>query len=117
MPRRLRIESEGAIDHVMARCNARQKTVRDDAGGRRLIDGLDQSVGRRAGRSSVTGVRTNTNKKQSLKSRSRAYVEAKEAHEIMTVPILNLRSADVFSTGQPNDPGLRGNGWQIECGP
>jgi hypothetical protein len=62
MTRRLRIESEGAIDHVTARCNARRKIVRDDAGGRRLIDGRDQSVGRRAGRSSGTGIGTNANK-------------------------------------------------------
>jgi hypothetical protein len=41
MPRRQRIESEGAIDHVMARCDARQMIVRDDAGGRRPIDGLE----------------------------------------------------------------------------
>jgi hypothetical protein len=40
MPRRLRIEFEGAIYHVMARGNARQKIVRDDADRRRLIDGL-----------------------------------------------------------------------------
>ena len=44
MPRRLRIEFEGAIDHVMARGNARQKIVRDDGDRRRLIDGLEQSV-------------------------------------------------------------------------
>jgi putative transposase len=44
MPRRLRIEFDGAIDHVMARGNARQKIVRDDADRRRLIDGLEQSV-------------------------------------------------------------------------
>ncbi len=44
MPRRLRIEFEGAIYHVMARGNARQKIVRDDADRRRLIDGLEQSV-------------------------------------------------------------------------
>ena len=37
MPRRLRIEFEGAIYHVMARGNARQKIVRDDADRRRLI--------------------------------------------------------------------------------
>jgi hypothetical protein len=30
MPRRLRIEFADAIDHVMARGNARQKIVRDD---------------------------------------------------------------------------------------
>ncbi len=44
MPRRLRIEFEGAIYHVMARGNARQKIVRDDADRRRLIDGLGQAV-------------------------------------------------------------------------
>jgi len=44
MPRRLRIEFEGAIYHVMSRGNARQKIVRDDADRRRLIDGLEQSV-------------------------------------------------------------------------
>ena len=44
MPRRLRIEFEGAIYHVMARGNARQKIVRDDADRRRLVDGLEQSV-------------------------------------------------------------------------
>jgi putative transposase len=44
MPRRLRIEFEGAIYHVMARGNARQKIVRDDADRRRLIDGLEQTV-------------------------------------------------------------------------
>jgi hypothetical protein len=40
MPRRLRIEFEEAIDHVMARRDARQRTVRDDANCRRLIEGL-----------------------------------------------------------------------------
>ena len=44
MPRRLRIEFEGVIYHVMARGNARQKIVRDDADRRRLIDGLEQAV-------------------------------------------------------------------------
>jgi putative transposase len=44
MPRRLRIEFEGAIYHVMARGNARQKIVRDDADRRRLTDGLEQAV-------------------------------------------------------------------------
>lgn len=44
MPRRLRIEFEGAIYHVMARGNGRQKIVRDDADRRRLIDGLQQTV-------------------------------------------------------------------------
>ncbi len=42
MPRRLWIEFEGAIYHVMARGNARQKIVRDDADRRRLLDGLSQ---------------------------------------------------------------------------
>jgi REP element-mobilizing transposase RayT len=46
MPRRLRIEFEGAIYHVMARGNARQKIVRDDADRRRLIDGLERTVER-----------------------------------------------------------------------
>ena len=44
MPRRLRIEFEGAIYHVMARGYARQKIVRDDADRRRLIDGLEHTV-------------------------------------------------------------------------
>ena len=44
MPRRLRIEFEGAIYHVMARGNARQKIVRDDADRQRLIEGLEQAV-------------------------------------------------------------------------
>ncbi len=44
MPRRLRIEFEGAIYHVMARGNARQKIVRDDADRRRLIDSLQRAV-------------------------------------------------------------------------
>jgi REP element-mobilizing transposase RayT len=44
MPRRLRIEYEGAIYHVMARGNARQKVVRDDADRRRLIEGLEHTV-------------------------------------------------------------------------
>ena len=44
MPRRLRVEFEGAIYHVMARGNARQKIVRDDADRGRLIDGLEQTV-------------------------------------------------------------------------
>ncbi len=44
MPRRLRIEFEGAIYHVMARGNARQKIVRDDADRRRLLDGLEHTV-------------------------------------------------------------------------
>jgi len=44
MPRRLRIEFEGAIYHVMARGNARQKIVRDDADRRRLVEGLEHTV-------------------------------------------------------------------------
>ena len=44
MSRRLRIEFEGAIYHVMARGNARQKIVRDDADRRRLIDSLERAV-------------------------------------------------------------------------
>jgi hypothetical protein len=44
MPGRLRIEFEEAIDHAMARRNARQKIVCDDADRRRLIDGLEQTV-------------------------------------------------------------------------
>jgi REP element-mobilizing transposase RayT len=46
MPRRLRIEIEGAIYHVMARGNARQKIVRDDGDRSQLINGLEQSVAR-----------------------------------------------------------------------
>jgi hypothetical protein len=44
MPRRLRAEFERAIYHVMARGNARQRIVRDDADRQRLIDGLEQAV-------------------------------------------------------------------------
>ena len=44
MPRRLRIEFEGAIYHVIARGNARQKIVRDYADRRRLKGGLEQTV-------------------------------------------------------------------------
>ena len=44
MARRLRIEFEGAIYHVTARGNARQKIVRDDADRRRLIAGLEHTV-------------------------------------------------------------------------
>ena len=44
MPRRLRIEFEGAIYHVMARGNARQKIVRDDSDRRRLVEGLEHTV-------------------------------------------------------------------------
>src|SRR5690349_15401032 len=44
MPRRLRIEFEGAIYHVMARGNARQLIVRDDDDRRRLLDDLQRAV-------------------------------------------------------------------------
>jgi REP element-mobilizing transposase RayT len=44
MPGRFRIEFEGAIYHVLARGNARQSIVRDDADRRRLLDGLEQTV-------------------------------------------------------------------------
>jgi REP element-mobilizing transposase RayT len=44
MPRRRRIEFEGAIYHVTARGNARQRIVRDDADRRRLIGGLEHAV-------------------------------------------------------------------------
>lgn len=44
MPRRLRIEFEGAIYHVMARGNARQLIVRDDQDRRRLLADLERSV-------------------------------------------------------------------------
>src|ERR1700679_1453603 len=46
MPRRLRIEYEGAIYHVMARGNVRQKIVSDDADRGRLIEVLEQTVSR-----------------------------------------------------------------------
>ncbi|MGE3819585.1 MAG: transposase [Isosphaeraceae bacterium] len=44
MPRRLRIEYEGAIYHVMARGNARQVIVHDDADRGRLLDDLGRCV-------------------------------------------------------------------------
>ena len=44
MPRRLRIEFEGAIYHVMARGNARQDIVHDDDDRRRLLDDLERTV-------------------------------------------------------------------------
>jgi REP element-mobilizing transposase RayT len=47
VPRRLWIEFEGAIYPVMARGNAWQRIVRDDADRRRLLDGLEQTVVRR----------------------------------------------------------------------
>jgi putative transposase len=46
MPRRLRIEFDGAIYHVMARGNARQNIVRDDADRQRLLDDLQRTVTR-----------------------------------------------------------------------
>ena len=44
MPRRLRIQFEGALSHVLARGDARQKIVRHDADRRRLIDSLRRAV-------------------------------------------------------------------------
>jgi putative transposase len=44
MPRRLRIEFEGAIYHVMARGNARQDIVHDDDDRRRLLVDLERAV-------------------------------------------------------------------------
>ena len=44
MPRRPRIEFEGAIYHVMARGNARQRIVRDDHDRERLLDDLRRTV-------------------------------------------------------------------------
>jgi putative transposase len=44
MPRRLRIEFEGAIYHVMARGNARQKIARDDPDRQRLIEGCQRAL-------------------------------------------------------------------------
>ena len=46
MARRLRIEYEGAIYHIMARGNARQKIVRDDVDRTRLVGGLEHTVSR-----------------------------------------------------------------------
>lgn len=46
MPRRLRIQYEGAIYHVMARGNGRQDIVRDDDDRRRLRDDLARAVAR-----------------------------------------------------------------------
>jgi REP element-mobilizing transposase RayT len=46
MPRRLRIEYEGAIYHVVARGNARQYIVHDDDDRRWLLDDLERAVGR-----------------------------------------------------------------------
>src|ERR1700751_1523824 len=44
MPRRLRIEYEGAIYHVMTRGNARQDIVHDDDDRRRLLADLERTV-------------------------------------------------------------------------
>jgi REP element-mobilizing transposase RayT len=46
MPRRLRIEFEGAIYHVMARGNARQDIVGDDHDRQRLLEDLQRTVTR-----------------------------------------------------------------------
>ena len=46
MSRRLRIQYADAIYHVMARGNARQDIVGDDADRQRLIDGLEKAVAR-----------------------------------------------------------------------
>ena len=46
MPRRLRIEFDGAIYHVMARGNARQDIVHDDDDRRRLLADLERTVTR-----------------------------------------------------------------------
>jgi hypothetical protein len=46
MPRRLRIEHERAIYHVMARSNARQDIVSDDEDRRRLLADLERAVTR-----------------------------------------------------------------------
>ncbi len=44
MPRRLRIQFEGAIYHVMARGNGRQRIVQDDPDRQRLLDDLRRTV-------------------------------------------------------------------------
>jgi REP-associated tyrosine transposase len=44
MPRRLRIQYEGAIYHVMARGNGRQDIVRDDNDRRRLQEDLGRAA-------------------------------------------------------------------------
>lgn len=46
MPRRLRIEYDGAIYHVMARGNARQDIVHDDEDRHRLVSDLERAVTR-----------------------------------------------------------------------
>jgi hypothetical protein len=47
MPRRLRVEFEGAIDHIMARGNGRQQIVHDDRDRERLVDDLHRTVANR----------------------------------------------------------------------
>jgi putative transposase len=44
MPRRLRLEFDGAIYHVMARGNARQEIVRDDTDRTRLLEDLQRAT-------------------------------------------------------------------------
>ena len=44
MPRRLRIQFEGAIYHVMARGNGRQRIVQEDPDRQRLLDDLRRTV-------------------------------------------------------------------------
>jgi putative transposase len=44
MPRRLRLEFEGAIYHVMTRGNARQDIVQDDDDRKRLLTDLERSI-------------------------------------------------------------------------
>src|SRR5271157_5846403 len=44
MPRRLRIQFEGAIYHVMAKGNGRQRIVHDDPDRQRLLDDLRRTV-------------------------------------------------------------------------
>jgi hypothetical protein len=46
MPRRLRIEFEGAIDHVMTRGNVRQDIVLDDDDSIRVLADLERTVHR-----------------------------------------------------------------------
>lgn len=46
MPRRLRLQYQGAIYHLMARGNGRQDIVRDDDDRRRLLDHLARAVDR-----------------------------------------------------------------------
>src|SRR3954447_6987716 len=48
MPRKLRVQFVGAIDHVMSRGNARQDIVADDRDRRQFLDRLGSQV-RRSG--------------------------------------------------------------------